>query len=42
MALKDVQILAVYLDDLTLGAFEDGSNFEAVEDEKVSVSQRLG
>ena len=42
MALKDVQILVVCLDALTLGAFEDGSNFDAVEDEKVSVSQRLG
>jgi hypothetical protein len=42
VALMGVQILAVDLDALTLGAFEDGSNFEAVEDEKVSVSQRLG
>ena len=42
VALMDVQILVVCLDALTLEAFEDGSNFEAVGDEKVLVSQRLG
>ena len=48
MVLMDVQILVVYLDALTLEAFEDGLNFEAAGDEKVLVSpssflqERLG
>jgi len=42
VALMDVQILVVCLDALTLEAFEDASNSEAVGDEKVSMSQRLG
>ena len=48
MALMDVQILVVCLVALTLEAFVDVQNFEAVGDEKVSVSlssfrqERLG